>query len=202
MLIPSRTPSVVLDQPIAKGHALRVRDIVLNTAEMMIVKQLSKSAIEVHLRALKQSVTMEGETPEEARQNLVPATVAQFKKLAGFLQEDTAFYVACCCPCSTTDENCPICNEDLWTVASKKGTRRPKALFFVRSVRSWLEKLLGMPMLQRAIDEYRKRKPLPDIYSDYLDGDYVKELISSGMCLLVCEIHKNLCPVRLVSPFA
>ena len=59
----SQTPSAVLDQPIAKGHALRIRDIVLSTSEMMM--------IEVHLCALKESVTMEGETPDDARLNLV-----------------------------------------------------------------------------------------------------------------------------------
>lgn len=166
----------ILDQPIANGHTRRLRELILDYVEMMLIKHESKAAIEVHLRTLKHSLEIAGESKEDAKKNLVPTTIKQFTKLISYLRSETKFYIACCCACSTTETKCPICGDELWTAAG-----RPKALFFLRRVRPWLMKLLEGRIIRAAVESYRKRTPpAAGVLADYLDGKYIKDLIRSG----------------------
>lgn len=181
----------ILDEPIAKHRRERVRDVLLDLLETMLTKQLSKAAMECHLRILKRALISDSETPAEAKQNLVPTTMKQFMKLMSFLRDETSFYVACCCPCSATDKECPECGKALWSGS------RPKALFFHRQLRPFIKKMLLVDLISKAVASYRQRSSMGDDYADYLDGEYIKELIANGtnsiinlsVVLTVCRIE-------------
>ena len=164
----------VLQQPIAPGSERLLRDYVLDCYEIYIVKQLTKATLENILSVNKKSL---------GSQSLVPTTMAQFRKLTGWLQGDVNFYLACCVPCGAEQRECPTCKKSLWNGS------RPKHIFFTRSVKAWLNHLLDVPKVAQAISEYRKRKPRENVIGDVLDGKLTTDLVKDSMIDRTCYSH-------------
>jgi hypothetical protein len=137
---------------------------------MFIMKQWTKCELECELVASKRSL---------GDQALVPTTMAQFRKLTAWLLGDVKFYLACCEPCNPEQLYCPSCKESLWN-----GTR-PKHIFFTRSVKAWLKRLLEVPKLSQVISELRKRKPRKNIIGDVFDGKLTQHLVKEGSVIFL-----------------
>lgn len=129
-----------------------------------------------NLRSLRRTLVHVNESAADAKENLMPGTMRQLLKINSYLRGDTNFYIACYCPCDAGASLCPKCGESL-----KTNRGRPKHLFFLRRVRPWLKALVDMPLLRDAIAAYRKRTGTEGVWADYLDGDYVRDLIKQGM---------------------
>lgn len=180
--------SAVLSEPVAPGNHRTLRAFLLGKLELFLMNHWSKVMLEEVLR-------------EEAR-NLgkhakVPTTMKQFRKLTAFLDGEVQFYAACCRPYDRRTVACDHCGKAVWI------DNRPRHVFFVRSVRAWLNDVLGVLSLKNAIDQYRKRKPDEGVINDILDGKVAKELQEKGAphrhSRRFSRQHKDTCDLSWIS---
>lgn len=160
------TESELLLQPIAPGNARTLRDFLLGKLELFLMNHWSKSNLEDSLRESARDL---------GKDAIIPTTMKQFQKLTAFLEGRVKIYVACCEVCTRDAETCHICKQPLWI------NKRPRHVFFVRSVKEWLADLLKVPALKNAINHYRKRKVGADVIADVLDGKVARDLEHEGM---------------------
>lgn len=157
--------SAVLAEPVAPGNQRTLRDFLLGKLELFIMNHWSKAMLEETLREDARNLG------EGAR---VPTTMKQFRRLTAFLDGEVQFYAACCRPYDRRTVTCDHCGKPVWD------GKRPRHVFFVRSLRAWLTDVLRVPSLKNAIDQYRKRKSDEGVISDVLDGKVAKELVEKG----------------------
>lgn len=187
MVLNATAQSKALDMPIVAGSMRTLRAYVLEKFELFIVHKLSQAAFGELLRSNAKDL---------GPGHIAPTSMSQFKQLVGWLSEEVKFYLACCVPCAATATHCPECGEPLWSGRHP----RPAHIFFTRSVKSWLQRLLEVPKLVQAITEYRKRAPSAEGYiTDIFDGKVTKDLIANGVlslssCMRCCSLSlSNIC---------
>ncbi len=142
-----------------------MREFILGKLELFLANHLSKAVL---AEVLRESARDLGEGA------ITPTTMKQFKKLTAYLDGEVTFYAACCRPYDRHAKTCDVCGQDLWI------GKRPRHVFFVRSVKAWLADLLAVPALKAAIDQYRKRKSEDGVIADVLDGQVAKDLMQKG----------------------
>lgn len=172
---PAGHENKVLDVVIAPNNTRTLRDFLLGQLEIFLVNSASKKSLEDNLQEYARNL---------GANSIIPTTIKQFKKLTSFLDGEVQFYAACCAPCNRTDTTCTHCGQAVWI------GKRPRHVFFVRSVKKWLEDLLRVPTVRDAIEQFRKRKPEEGVIGDVLDGEVAQELVLKGVpIVLYAETH-------------
>lgn len=170
----------VLDEVIAPQNTRTLRNFLLGQLEIFLVNNMSKKSLEDSLQEYARNL---------GANSIIPTTIKQFKKLASFLDGEVHFYAACCAPCNRTDTTCTHCGQPVWI------GKRPRHVFFVRSVKRWLEDLLRVPTLRVAIEQFRMRKQEEGVIGDVLDGEVAQDLVLKGTAILVYECCDSPCAI-------
>lgn len=176
MVLNATAQSTLLDMPIMPGSTRTLRAYVLEKFELFVVHKLSQAAFGEILRSNAKDLGPE---------NIAPTSMSQFKQLVGWLSEEVKFYVACCVPCGASEKKCPQCGQPLWI------GRRPAHIFFTRSVKTWLQRVLEVPKLAEAIAEFRSRASWDGRIADVLDGKVTKDLIAQGAFASRVQCHSG-----------